>query len=1851
MNIAASQIKHSNLNFNDAINSINHKINGNDFFAKLNATETQSHNDDYISLNKQDGNNKFESILTLEDSINDETTSKNQIETTHNMEINSKIVKNSNDISDNDINTKTTGVDENNDIIERFQNSNQEKTHFIRSSQTSVNISNVKSNRKKKERKSKSTTSLIRRLFLCGGTCVSNRDPINPIRNQSNDEGQYSKFSSQLIANENSVDKSSSKEKLIRKNLNETIENDNVIDPINSSNQSNNVKIDEIESSKNYEETSKQSGEIVSSPKFVLPLLKLNDDFLLSNTNDEYLASDVYENALSSNNINELEEYFNEELIKELNLNETASKQNAVIKNSTDLGDDGEFLENEIEDFFEPAYDEEYEEEEEQPGVGGVGSVEVDDDEEYDGEDNIEKYFINEKKILAENNNNSTNFIDYSPSISCTTNNKNHQNNAISASTTINTLDIQINEYNNSNKTSPAIHVDQENKLPLFSFEVSNVDDDLDANSNNNLTKTNNNANESGSSNANNLSVTNFYSKFSTANNIITDRGCIVNVRTGSFNLGCGNSDSDEINAKANNQSSNNLFLDSKQNDEFIFRRGISSNVSVNDFNYDSKSFMDDESSEYDGSNFLISLLLLNKRKKNSFTNLNSSCLNSKTSSPTKTSPTNLLCTANQPSEYRKRNDEINIVLPSFESEEIDTTNLNEKNLINDKNNLNILNSATNVVSQSTSINNNLLGVLNGNNEQQEQTRRSSHDPNIEKLHKTYINNVKLGNNNDGAVDSSEVSVSTTNTDSASNIIISSLTKRQETSSPKSTKQSFKDKFMSRRKSKEKSSFKSKESSSNYTIEQDSNSEKSRKVKKWLIDNNSNETESFEESSIRTQLKSESIEEDTNVLKSDVEEDNGNNYMSGNNNRIMQTFETNDSAIDMRSYGSISTLSKRSSLNRARCNWQSFYKYYNLHFFQSNNTTWSKYQISAISLEQLMALRKLALIQFSKLIERQHSSMIRTFKLFSKKIAIDEFQQSYESVESNKNQLETSNTGNQTNVVSATSSNNDSSLTDNIVIDKKISHQLGAQISYQANGVIIVDKKGRLGKNNKKSVEKTNSNPTDVQSNNSNTSQNEKASLTKKYSEDSKENLENLKEASKNNYKLATNNVPAKKTVFGLGLNTIMQHTGQPLPQRIIEAMKFIRKIAPNEIGIFRKNGNKSRINKLKEYININEKFCFNSDELTVFDIADTIKLFFRELPECLITNKLSDILLPNYSKIRPEERKMVLQQVMLLIPDENRLVLQTLLLFLSEIAKYHKTNQMTRSNLAVCFSPVIFNLNYDNKKKIKYSKTPSTNSNNITNISQQQVNPSPPFNLPTKVATGNNSLNIDDPASIKLSKSNPNLFSPSSNSSSPSNLDDIASVSSSVENINTNDENNNKPLLTEQTSISIDSSSQETQTNNNNNNTNNPLKNTNKQLPDTSSKLITTTHLQNFNPTILSVESSLKSNKRKYSERLNKAANTIVNFGAELSSNTSTVFFSDQSKENLENLEFMSRLVQLCVSDMIKYSIDLFTVPAENFEKLKLSVSYGSEPCTLEYLYDLDLRQIKKAEFFTSNINIEKTYWFYLDKYEDVSIYYFKNEYIQQQQKLAQSSNTNLKLSYSSQELVVNNLEHQHRSSTTGLMSQSNTQATNVKNKSSLVNTEVQEHKTNVNDVSQILNEVYYLPQKNECFNNKLKLWKCCTLVKHHNITVEKILNRIKNERHLWDDDFKEGKVVEVLDGKTDLYRYVITFMPPHPSRDFFEIRHESFQQYDNPSVVLTSTSVQQKPGNKLVGDIRANMLISKYLIEKLIATDTTTTFKITHYIKLDYKGFTLEFYNRTFGYMMARLLHKLKQSLIEDV
>lgn len=63
-----------------------------------------------------------------------------------------------------------------------------------------------------------------------------------------------------------------------------------------------------------------------------------------------------------------------------------------------------------------------------------------------------------------------------------------------------------------------------------------------------------------------------------------------------------------------------------------------------------------------------------------------------------------------------------------------------------------------------------------------------------------------------------------------------------------------------------------------------------------------------------------------------------------------------------------------------------------------------------------------------------------------------------------------------------------------------------------------------------------------------------------------------------------------------------------------------------DQIGIFRKSGVKSRITKLKLIVENSEDDNMNIfEDQQAYDVADMVKLFFRELPECLLTTKLSE--------------------------------------------------------------------------------------------------------------------------------------------------------------------------------------------------------------------------------------------------------------------------------------------------------------------------------------------------------------------------------------------------------------------------------------------------------------------------------------------------------------------------------------------------------------------------------------------------------------------------------------------------
>uniref|UniRef100_A0A3Q3IP07 Rho GTPase-activating protein 7 n=1 Tax=Monopterus albus TaxID=43700 RepID=A0A3Q3IP07_MONAL len=174
------------------------------------------------------------------------------------------------------------------------------------------------------------------------------------------------------------------------------------------------------------------------------------------------------------------------------------------------------------------------------------------------------------------------------------------------------------------------------------------------------------------------------------------------------------------------------------------------------------------------------------------------------------------------------------------------------------------------------------------------------------------------------------------------------------------------------------------------------------------------------------------------------------------------------------------------------------------------------------------------------------------------------------------------------------------------------------------------------------------------------------------------------------------------RNVFGVPLQVIVQRTGQPLPQGIQQAMRYLRNQCLDQVGLFRKSGVKSRIQALRQ---MNEASGadgggINYEGQSAYDVADMVKQYFRDLPEPLLTSKLSETFLQIYQYMPKELRLQAARAAVLLLPDENREALQTLLCLLSDVTASVAENQMTPTNLAVCLAPSLFHLNTLRRKE-----------------------------------------------------------------------------------------------------------------------------------------------------------------------------------------------------------------------------------------------------------------------------------------------------------------------------------------------------------------------------------------------------------------------------------------------------------------------------------------------------------------------------------------------------------------------
>jgi hypothetical protein len=139
------------------------------------------------------------------------------------------------------------------------------------------------------------------------------------------------------------------------------------------------------------------------------------------------------------------------------------------------------------------------------------------------------------------------------------------------------------------------------------------------------------------------------------------------------------------------------------------------------------------------------------------------------------------------------------------------------------------------------------------------------------------------------------------------------------------------------------------------------------------------------------------------------------------------------------------------------------------------------------------------------------------------------------------------------------------------------------------------------------------------------------------------------------------------------------------VPPVVVEPIQYLLKKGLKEEGIFRVPGNAEEIRAIKKRYDKGKKVDLEGRDLHT--VAGVLKLFFRELPEPLLTYELYDTFLAAVSAPDLPTQLEYIREVVNALPVGNRAILDYLMQFLKKVSQVTE-NQMTAQNIAIVFAP-----------------------------------------------------------------------------------------------------------------------------------------------------------------------------------------------------------------------------------------------------------------------------------------------------------------------------------------------------------------------------------------------------------------------------------------------------------------------------------------------------------------------------------------------------------------------------------
>ncbi|XP_008423226.1 rho GTPase-activating protein 32-like [Poecilia reticulata] len=162
-----------------------------------------------------------------------------------------------------------------------------------------------------------------------------------------------------------------------------------------------------------------------------------------------------------------------------------------------------------------------------------------------------------------------------------------------------------------------------------------------------------------------------------------------------------------------------------------------------------------------------------------------------------------------------------------------------------------------------------------------------------------------------------------------------------------------------------------------------------------------------------------------------------------------------------------------------------------------------------------------------------------------------------------------------------------------------------------------------------------------------------------------------------------------RERVFGCDLGEHLHNSGHDVPQVVKSCAEFIEKIGVVD-GIYRLSGISSNIQKLRHEFD-SEQIPDLSRELfrqDIHSVGSLCKLYFRELPNPLLTYQLYDRFSEAVSAATEEERLVKIHNVIQQLPPPHYRTLEHLMRHLSRLATFSSVTNMHTKNLAIVWAP-----------------------------------------------------------------------------------------------------------------------------------------------------------------------------------------------------------------------------------------------------------------------------------------------------------------------------------------------------------------------------------------------------------------------------------------------------------------------------------------------------------------------------------------------------------------------------------